>query len=64
MDGFEVLEKWQADAELKKIPVIVLSNLGQEEDIKKTMALGVKDYLIKSDMDLEKVVEKVKTCLL
>lgn len=61
MDGFEVLEKWSADPLLKKVPVIVLSNLGQEEDIQRTKKLGAKDYLIKSDMDLVKVVEKVKT---
>ena len=63
MDGFEVLEKWSKDAVLKKIPVIVLSNLGQEKDIKRTTALGAKDYFIKSDVDLVKVVEKVRVVL-
>ena len=63
MDGFEVLEKWSKDAVLKKIPVIVLSNLGQEEDIKRTTALGAKDYFIKTDMELVKVVEKVRGVL-
>ena len=63
MNGFEVLEKWSKDAVLKKIPVIVLSNLGQEEDIKRTTALGAKDYFIKTDMELVKVVEKVRGVL-
>lgn len=63
MDGFEVLEKWTADPELKKVPVIVLSNLGQEEDIKKTTALGAKDYFIKSDMNLVDMIEKIKKYL-
>lgn len=63
MNGFEVLEKWSADAVLKKIPVIVLSNLGQEEDMQRTKKLGAKDYFVKSDMNLTDVVEKIKGAL-
>lgn len=63
MDGFEVLEKWSADTGLKKVPVIVLSNLGQEEDIQRTKKLGAKDYFIKSDMNLVDMIEKIKKYL-
>jgi CheY-like chemotaxis protein len=60
LTGFEVLEKLQANPQLKKIPVIILSNLGQEEEIKKGLALGAKDYYIKASTDLETITQKVK----
>ncbi len=60
-DGFAVLE------ELRKMkistPVIVASNLGQEEDRKKAMDLGAKDYFIKSDTTLAAIVEQVRKVL-
>jgi DNA-binding NarL/FixJ family response regulator len=43
--------------------VIILSNLAQEEDIKRTMSLGAKDYLIKTEVSLSDVVDRVKECL-
>lgn len=58
MNGYEVL------AQLKnlniKTPVIILSNLGQEEDIKKAKEYGVEDYCIKSNTPISSIVDKVK----
>ncbi len=59
-NGFDVLESLQANEELKKIPVIILSNLGQESDIKRGRELGAVDYLIKANHSLTEVVERVK----
>jgi DNA-binding response OmpR family regulator len=59
-NGFEVLEEMQMDSKLKKIPVVILSNLGQESDIKKGMDLGAADYLVKSNFSMKDVIEKVK----
>lgn len=59
--GFEVLAEMKLDPETKHIPVIVLSNLGQEVDIKKAKDLGANDYLVKSDVELKEVLEKIKT---
>lgn len=59
MDGYEVLEAMQKDAELKDIPAIVLSNSGQEVELKRVTELGAKDYLIKAVFDPGEVVEKV-----
>jgi DNA-binding response OmpR family regulator len=60
-DGFFVL------TELKKmnknIPVIVASNLGQEEDKKRAVELGAKEYFIKSDTTLAVIIEKIKNVL-
>jgi DNA-binding response OmpR family regulator len=61
MDGFGVLKKLQAMK--NKTPVIILSNLSQEEDAKKTMELGAVDYFIKSDTPLAQVVESIKKYL-
>lgn len=58
-DGFMVLEELKQHPQLKKTPVIILSNLGQESDIARGKALGAADYLIKSDVSLLDLVEKV-----
>lgn len=63
MNGFEVLEILQADPKLKKIPVLVLSNLGQDQDIEQAKKLGARDYIVKSNFSLQKVVEKIMSIL-
>jgi len=61
-NGFDVLEEISAK-KMKKFPIIILSNLGQELDIKKAKEFAADDYLIKSNVTLKEVVEKVKTYL-
>jgi two-component system, OmpR family, alkaline phosphatase synthesis response regulator PhoP len=63
-DGFMVLEELKKNPTTKKIPVIILSNLGQESDIERGKQLGAVDYLVKSDVSLMDLVKKVKTYLL
>jgi len=60
IDGFEVLEKLKQDPDTAKISVIVLSNLGQKEDIDKCLNLGATDYLIKSQLTPEEIIVRVK----
>lgn len=62
-NGFEFLEITSIDEKFKKIPVIVLSNLGQESDIKKCKELGAVDYLIKANFSMQEVIDRVKTYL-
>ena len=45
------------------VPVVVLSNLGQEEDVKRAKALGAKDYFVKSDTPIANIVEYAKKIL-
>ena len=61
MDGFGVLE--EIKNQKLKIPVIVLSNLGQDEDRVKAKALGAVDYFVKSNTPIADIVAKVKSSL-
>ncbi len=63
MHGFEVLKKLKNNKNTKNIPVIILSNLGQEEEIKKGMELGAFDYYKKASTDLNELSDKIKKSL-
>lgn len=63
-DGIDVLRDIKADRDLEGLPVIVLSNLDGDEDIKQAIALGAKDYFVKSQHPIKEVVEKVKDFLI
>ncbi|MFA6474903.1 MAG: response regulator [Patescibacteria group bacterium] len=63
MDGFVALKKLKKDPTTAKIPVILLTNLGQEEDVRKGRELGAVDYFIKANHTPQEVVDKVKSLL-
>jgi len=63
IDGFEVLSKMKEDTSLPKIPVIILSNLGQKDDVGKGFKLGAVDYLIKAHFTPGEIIGKVKEAL-
>ncbi len=63
MDGFEVLKKIREDETVKNVPVIILSNLGQKDDIEKGMKLGATDYLIKAHNTPGEIIDKVRQIL-
>lgn len=63
MDGFEILKMIKADKELKNIPVILLTNLSQKDEVKKGLDLGANDYLIKAHFMPSEVVKKIKQSL-
>jgi len=63
MDGFVALKKLKKNDITKDIPVILLTNLGQEEDIRKGKELGATDYFIKANHTPQEVVDKVKDVL-
>lgn len=63
MDGFEFLEKAKADAGLKSIPVLVLTNLGQREDVERCLKLGAAGYVIKAHSLPQETVKRVKEIL-
>lgn len=59
-DGFAVLEEIKKNPELARIPVIVISNLGQKSDQERALALGANEYLIKVNYPIQDIVDKVK----
>ena len=64
MDGFAVLEKIRARTdETKDVPVIVVSNLGQDKDRERAVSLGATDYLVKAEVSVEEIVNKIESTL-
>lgn len=63
LDGFAVLQKLKADSDTKNIPVILLTNLGQKDDVEKGLEAGAVDYLIKAHFKPSEIVDKVKEVL-
>ncbi len=63
LDGFEALKRLKADPGTKDIPVIMLTNLGQKEDIEKGLEDGAVDYLIKAHFVPAEAVAKIKKVL-
>jgi DNA-binding response OmpR family regulator len=63
IDGFEVLAKMKSDPSTSQIPVIILSNLGQKDDIEKGLEMGANDYMIKAHFTPAEIMEKVRSVL-
>ncbi len=63
IDGFEVLSRMKEDVSVSQIPVIILSNLGQKDDVEKGLKLGAVDYLIKAHFTPGEIINKIKTVL-
>ncbi len=63
LDGFSVLHELKRDHKTKKIPVLMLTNLGQKEDVEKGLSLGAADYLIKAHTTPSEVVSHINTIL-
>ncbi len=63
MDGFAVLDALKKDKATADIPVVLLTNLGQKEDVKKGFEKGAVGYLIKAHFMPSEVVEKIKKIL-
>ncbi len=61
MDGYEFLSKIKKEHDYGSIPIVVVSNLGQEREIKKAMDLGAAGYLIKANFTLSEILEKIKS---
>ena len=64
MDGFAVLESIRNRTDdLKSVPIIVVSNLGQDKDKERAKALGATEYLVKAEVSIEEIVAKIQTTL-
>lgn len=63
MDGVETLEVIRKNESSKNIPVIILTNLGEEESPKEIRSLGIHSYIVKADLTPRQVVQRVKEAL-
>ena len=63
IDGFGILEQIKKDPRTGKIPVIILSNLGQREEVERGLELGADDYLIKAHFTPNDIIKRVKKLL-
>lgn len=59
-NGFAVLEDISKNPSLAKIPVIVSTNLGQKEDRDRALSLGAKEFIVKSDISPDQLIEKIR----
>jgi len=59
LSGLEVLERLKKDPKFARIPVVVLSNIRDEEKMKKTLTLGAVGYIIKPTLTPKQIVEEV-----
>lgn len=58
--GFSVIEEIRKDPEFRSLPIIVLSNLGQQEDVEKGLSLGAVEYFVKAKISLDDLLKKIK----
>lgn len=63
MDGFEILRKIKSDPAVRHIPVMLLSNLGQESDIEKGKSLGAARFLVKASVTPSEIIDQIKEVL-
>jgi len=63
MDGWDILRQVREIEKFRGIPIIILSNLGQKEDIERGIKLGATDYLIKAHFSPGEITEKIASIL-
>jgi DNA-binding response OmpR family regulator len=60
MSGFDILKDLRAIQEWKDVPVIILTNLGQSQDMDKAKELGAQEYIVKANTRIADIIERVK----
>ena len=63
MDGLETLRQIKKDKIAENTKIVILTNLGQKEDIEKSLRLGADDYIVKAHFTPTEVLNKVKALL-
>lgn len=62
-DGFFVLEELKKNPDFSVIPVLAISNLGQQKDQERAIALGAKEYLVKVEYSMREIIDRAKKYL-
>lgn len=63
IDGFEILSRIRQNPRYKDTPVIIFSNLSEDKDIERAKALGISEFMVKSNFTLDELAEKVKALI-
>ena len=63
MDGFAILEAMRGREDGKQVPIIIVSNLGQQSDKDRAKQLGATDYLVKAEVDIDEIIARIETAL-
>ena len=63
MDGFDILKQTKENIETALIPIIMLTNLGQDDEVRKGLDMGAEDYIIKAHFTVDEIVEKVRSII-
>jgi two-component system phosphate regulon response regulator PhoB/two-component system alkaline phosphatase synthesis response regulator PhoP len=63
VDGFWFLQELKNTGQISKVPIIVASNSGDKPDIERALALGARDYVVKSSLSMKGLIEKVDSYL-
>jgi DNA-binding response OmpR family regulator len=65
LDGFNVLQqvRFSADKQVANVPIVLLSNLGQDSDVAKGKQLGANAYLIKANLTIDEIIKKIRKFL-
>lgn len=62
MDGYAVLKAIRArEDEFKAVPIVIVSNLGQKADVERAKQLGATDYLVKAEVEIEEIMQKIES---
>lgn len=63
MDGYDVIKKIREDTTTKKIPILVFSNLCQQSEINKGLAMGADEYIVKTDITPIELLKKIENMI-
>ena len=63
VDGYEVLRQVKAYKKTRDIPVLIFSNLSQRAEVKKGLALGAVEFVVKADVVPDEIIEKINKYL-
>ncbi len=63
IDGYEFLKRIKSDPKTAPIPVFVLSNLGQKDEVERALSMGAEEFMVKAQLDLSEIVTRVKEIL-
>ena len=64
MNGFEILEQIKKEDGAAKIPIVVISNLAREGEIERGLGLGARDFIVKANLSLDNLVDKISKFLI